>query len=272
VFAPARRAVDDAAMTDEHPAGDQPSDERPTESESAPPAAPRGRFTAPKGPTEAEKVQDQVSRQAGLVPVAGGGGTLFTEPVLVVNQKTQIIELVAEFRVFDQNGNKVGAVVEVGQSMVKQAARLLTSLDQFMTHTFEIRDADDVAQLVLTRPRKIIKSKFELTRPDGSAVGEIVQKKRMGKIRFALEADGKEVGMMNAENWRAWNFNVQDASGQEVARITKTWEGLLKTAFTTADNYVVQIHRPLEEPLRSLVVAAALCVDTALKQDDRGLN
>jgi hypothetical protein len=34
----------------------------------------------------------------------------------------------------------------------------------------------------------------------------------------------------------------------------------------------VQIHRPLEEPLRSLVIAAALCVDTALKQDDRGLN
>ena len=39
-----------------------------------------------------------------------------------------------------------------------------------------------------------------------------------------------------------------------------------------ADNYVVQIHRPLEDPLRSLVVAAALTVDTALKQDARGFN
>ncbi|MDQ1379468.1 MAG: hypothetical protein QOJ71_187, partial [Actinomycetota bacterium] len=58
-------------MTDEQPPDDQPS---------------QGRFTAPKGATEAEKVQDQVSRQAGLGPVAGGGGTLFTEPVLVVNQ------------------------------------------------------------------------------------------------------------------------------------------------------------------------------------------
>jgi len=255
-------AVDDAAMTDE-----QPNPDRPT-----PEPKPAGRFTKPQGSTDAEKVQDQVARQAGVGPVAGGGGTLFTEPVLVVNQKTQIIELVAEFAVYDQNGNKIGAVVEVGQNMVKQAARLLTSLDQFMTHTFEIRDANEVTQLVLTRPRKIIKSKFALTRPDGSVVGEIVQKKRMGKIRFSLEADGKELGMMNAENWRAWNFNVQDASGEEVARITKTWEGLLKTAFTTADNYVVQIHRPLEDPLRSLVVAAALCVDTALKQDDRGFN
>ena len=39
--------------------------------------------------------------------------------------------------------------------------------------------------------------------------------------------------------------------------------------FTTADNYVVQIHRPLEGALQSMVVAAAVCVDTALKQDDR---
>ena len=61
-------------------------------------------------------------------------------------------------------------------------------------------------------------------------------------------------------------------TGTEVARITKTWEGLAKTMFTTADNYVVQIHRRLPQPLLSLVVAAALSVDTALKQDDRGLG
>jgi hypothetical protein len=47
---------------------------------------------------------------------------------------------------------------------------------------------------------------------------------------------------------------------------------LAKTVFTTADNYVVQIHRPLEEPLRSLVIAAGLAVDTALKQDARGIG
>jgi hypothetical protein len=42
--------------------------------------------------------------------------------------------------------------------------------------------------------------------------------------------------------------------------------------FTTADNYVVQIHQPLDDPLRSLVIASALSVDTALKQDSRGLG
>lgn len=42
--------------------------------------------------------------------------------------------------------------------------------------------------------------------------------------------------------------------------------GWAKARFTKADNYVVQIHRPLEEPLRSLVIAAALALDIGLKQ------
>jgi uncharacterized protein YxjI len=198
--------------------------------------------------------------------------SLFTEPVLVVNQKVKIIEIVGEFAVFDQHGTQVGSVAEVGQSALKQAARLVSSLDQFMTHRFEIRDASGEAVLVLTRPRKFMKSKFEVTRPDGTTVGDIAQKNRMGKIRFSLSAGGTELATMNGENWRAWDFNVQDASGAEIARVTKRWDGFVQEAFTTADNYVLQIHQPLEDPLRSLVIVSALCIDTALKEDKRGLN
>jgi uncharacterized protein YxjI len=230
------------------------------------------KWKAPQGDTDADKVQDQVQRQAGVSGAPTGGGTLFTEPILVVNQKAKLIELVNEYKVFDQQGNQIGAVAEVGQSALKKAARFVSSLDQFMTHSYEIRDAQEQPQMVLTRPRKLMKSKFQLTRPDGSSIGDIAQKNMFGKIKFVLSANGTEVGTMNAENWRAWNFNIQDASGNEVARITKTWEGLAKTIFTTADNYVVQFNQQLEDPLRSLVVAAALCVDTALKQDSRGLG
>jgi hypothetical protein len=42
--------------------------------------------------------------------------------------------------------------------------------------------------------------------------------------------------------------------------------------FTTADNYVVQVHHRMAEPFNSLIVASALSVDTALKQDSRGLT
>ncbi|MGW7791817.1 phospholipid scramblase-related protein, partial [Streptomyces tricolor] len=106
--------------------------------------------------------------------------------------------------------------------------------------------------------------------PAGTPVGAIVQKNRLGKINFAMMANGQQVGAIKAENWRAWNFAIVDHADNEVARITKTWEGLAKTLFTTADNYVLQIHYQLPEPLLSLVVATALTVDTALKQDARG--
>ncbi len=255
---------------------DQPTSPDPTPEVPAPPTASpataQGAWKAPQGADDASKVQDQVQRQAGAAGAGAGGGTLFTEPVLVVNQKAKLIELTAEFKVFDQNGTQVGSVCQVGQSQLKKALRLVSSLDQFMTHKYEIRDAQDQPVLVLTRPRKIMKSKFSIARADGSEVGAVVQKNMIGKIRFSLEAGGREVGSLNAENWRAWNFNVQDASGREVARITKTWEGLAKTMFTTADNYVLQMHEPLTDPLLSLVVATALCVDTALKQDSRGLS
>jgi uncharacterized protein YxjI len=237
-----------------------------------PPPEDPTRWTKPQGADDAARVQDQVQRQAGVTGGPQGGGTLWSEPVLVVNQKAKVIELTAQFKVFDQHGNQIGSVEQVGQSAVKKVARFVTSLDQFMTHTYEIRDAAGTAQLVLTRPAKFVKSKFRITRGDGSEVGEVKQDNVFGKIHFSLEAGGSKVGSINAENWRAWNFSITDASGTEVARITKTWEGFAKTAFTTADNFVVQVHRPMGEPLHSLVIAAALCVDTALKQDSRGLG
>jgi uncharacterized protein YxjI len=197
--------------------------------------------------------------------------SLYEQPVLVVSQKTKLIELTNEYAVFDGNGQQIAAVVEIGQSSVKKALRFVSNYDQFLTHRLEVRDAGGPV-LLLTRPAKIVKSRVQVTRPDGQPVGEIVQANVFGKIRFDLVANGQLVGAIQAENWRAWNFAITDAAGTEVARITKTWEGLAKTLFTTADSYVVHVHVRLPDPLASLVVASSLTVDTALKQDDRGFN
>jgi uncharacterized protein YxjI len=189
-----------------------------------------------------------------------------------VNQKAKLIEVNNEYAIYDANGTQLGAVRQVGQSALKKVARVLTSYDQFMTHKLQVVDMAGTVLLAVTRPAKIMKSTVLVNDGAGRDLGKVVQQNVFGKIHFSLEAAGQAVGSINAENWRAWNFSIRDAADTEVARITKTWEGLAKTMFTTADNYVVQIHRPLDEPLRSLVVAAALSVDTALKQDKRGFS
>ncbi|MET9897372.1 phospholipid scramblase-related protein [Streptomyces sp. NPDC006446] len=234
--------------------------------------APQQAFPQQGAPGADPRVQRQVQQQAGVAPSVVGGGSLFTEPVLVVNQKAKLIELTNEYKVMDQQGNLIGSVVQVGQGVLKKILRFVSSLDQFMTHKLEIRDAHGQPQLLLTRPAKFLKSRVIVSRPDGSPVGEIVQQNMIGKINFAMNVNGQKVGAIKAENWRAWNFAIVDHTDNEVARITKTWEGLAKTMFTTADNYVLQIHFQLPEPLLSLVVATALTVDTALKQDSRGLG
>ena len=199
------------------------------------------------------------------------GPSLYEQPVLVVSQKTKLIELTNEYAVYDGSGQQIGAVVQVGQSGLKKAARLVSSIDQFLTHRLEVRDARGPV-LALTRPAKFVKSRVVVERPDGAPVGEIVQANVFGKIRFDLVAGGQLVGAIQAENWRAWDFAITDAAGTEVARITKKWEGLARTLLTTADRYVVLVHYRLPDPLASMVVASALTVDTALKQDDRGFN
>ena len=224
------------------------------------------------------KIQQQLyghekhrSAQVGAAAFAGGG-TIFTEPILVVNQKAKLIELNNQYSVFNKDGQQIAAVNQVGQSAMKKALRLVASVDQFLTHKLEITDAQGNVVLRLTRPAKIMKSTVIVSDGNDQEIGRIVQDNMIGKIHFSLQAGGHTYGSIKAENWRAWNFRIEDHTGAEVARITKTFEGVAKTLFTTADNYVVQIHAQIPQPLNALVVASALSVDTALKQDSRGFG
>ncbi len=232
------------------------------------------------GAQQPDKVERQVQkhiadaerRGAPAAATSGQAVTLLDETMLVVNQKAKLIEVNNEYAIYNRDGTQIGAVRQVGQSTLKKVARMVSSLDQFMTHHLQVVDMSNNVFLTLTRPAKFAKSRVLVGDGAGNEIGEIKQQNMIGKIKFGLFVNGEHIGSINAENWRAWNFNIQDETGAEVARITKTFEGVLKTAFTTADNYVVQINRPLQDPLRQLVVASALSVDTALKQDSRGFG
>ncbi|MEO6989655.1 MAG: phospholipid scramblase-related protein, partial [Aquihabitans sp.] len=202
-----------------------------------------------------QRFEKNLARAGVAKGAAQGGGTLFTEPVLVVNQKAKLIEVNSEFAISDQHGNQIGAVRQVGQSAAKKVMRAMSSVDQFMTHKFQLVDAAGNVQVQLTRPAKFMKSKIIVQDGHGAEIGQIVQENMMGKIRFGLHSNGQKIGAIKGQNWRAWNFSIVDGADQEVAIITKTFAGFTRAMFTSADNYVVQIHRPLEGALQMMVVA-----------------
>lgn len=198
-----------------------------------------------------------------------GQPALFAARTLMVSQKAKLIELTNEYDVTDPGtGALLARVVEVGQSGLKKAVRFLGNYDQFFTHRLEVRDPSGVVLLQMTRPAKVLKSRMQIAQPDGTPIGEIVQDNVFGKKRFGFSVTGQIIGGIRAENWRSWDFAIEDAAGTEVGRINKKWAGIGRELFTTADHYQVLIHHELPYPLRLMVIASAVTVDTALKQDE----
>ena len=195
--------------------------------------------------------------------------SLIERDVVVVRQKAKLIELTNQYELQDAEGATIGSVNQVGQSKARKALRLVSRVDQFLSHKLEVQDADGCVVLTLLRPAKVMKSRIEVTDASGAPVGSIVQKNIVGKKRFGLESpDGTDLGELQGESWVSWDFQIVDASGAEVGRVNKKFAGLLREGFTTADTYVVQLESGLAGPLRSLAFAAAVAIDTALKQDD----
>jgi len=86
-----------------------------------------------------------------------------------------------------------------------------------------------------------------------------------GAFRVLNEND--EVVCELKGKWTSWEFRFL-AGDTELARVTKQWSGLGKELFTSADNYVLEITDdvPSESPIRTLIVAAVMCIDLVLKE------
>jgi uncharacterized protein YxjI len=227
---------------------------------------------SPPAPT-ANRASNEVQRQAGEIDVFGAqarGDALFTEQVLVVKQKAKVFEVKAEYAVYDNDGHPLAAVREVGQSFMNRVTGGRRYEDR--THRLQVVDMNGRVLISLTRPAKFLRSKMLVADASGTQIGQIQQRTlEIGgvigfRIRFSLESGGRPVGSITADNLEARDCGIQDATGNEIAVITRKWTA--KEMFTKADNYVLQIQRPLEEPLRSLVIASVFAVDFALRQSN----
>lgn len=206
----------------------------------------------------------------------GGGGRrparrcgLLDADVLVIGQKAKLVELTNEYMIYDEHGVQVGAVREIGQSMGRKALRATTGLDQYLSHCLEITGTDGAAVLRLTRPATLLRSTVQVEGPAGQAIGTVVHERGVGRPRFSLRAAGGAlVGRLHAEGWRVRDVHIEDAAGTEVGRITRS-RGDVRSWITTADSYVLRVPTTQPEPLRTLVLAAAVSVDLSLRQSVR---
>lgn len=185
---------------------------------------------------------------------------------IVVEQVRKFFELKNQYGLFSVEGERIGQIEQVEQSAFHFLARIISDLDVMLPTTLAVEDTTGAHILRLHKPW--IRWTIQVSRPDGTPLGTIGKRFRLGKAQFAVtDPDGSDLATVKAENWRAKDFAVVDTQGQELARVTKQWRGLMTEAFTDADTYVVDLV-VATEPMRSLALAAALSIDIVMKEKD----
>lgn len=214
---------------------------------------PRATTQRSTDPRAVSKVRKQV-QTVGIADTSGSpDSTLLREPVLVINRKGKLLELRAEYAIYDQDGTQIAAV---------RGKRVSSRL--------QVVDTKGRLLLDLRREASALNSKIVVARGDGSKLGRItpsVSLKQMDR-EFKLEGSNKELlgGVFREDRHRHREFNVQDAEGSVVADISKTRAGIVKELFSKGDHYVLSMPGPLSDTLRALAVAATLVIDTKFHQ------
>jgi uncharacterized protein YxjI len=186
-----------------------------------------------------------------------------------VQQRRKVFELRNQYVLTDGDGHEIGRVEQAKQSPLAFLSRLFTNLDVALPTSLDVTDQVGRSVLVLHKPW--FTWRVAVTGEGRRPLGSITRKVRIGKPHYAIvDPAGAVVGAVVGEDWRSRNFRIDDASGAEVARVTKRWRGLFTEAITDADSYAVTFSPTASDDQRALALAAALTIDLVQKQKDTG--
>jgi hypothetical protein len=190
-----------------------------------------------------EVVQAHVRRAGITERRPGGGGDLFSEPVLVIWHR------LGKQEVYDQDGK----LLATGRPREKPRTSRIRELFGLVGVEWSTRDGRMLVTVSPDRggnPRLLTASS-----PDDAELGTITT---AGKQRGAISAGGETVGYLQRPArgrllYRGPRFNLYDARHAEVGRVTYERR--------TARWNVIEVDVQTAAPLRNLVLAADAAVD-----------
>lgn len=200
-------------------------------------------------------------------------GGVLAEEVLVVERQVDLGRRHVDRVVRRGDGSTVAVLRHTTAGSPKPALRSLVTREAHKHEALELVDDQQQVVFSLLRPVSAPKSTVVVRDVEGREAGRISQQSvRSGATTYALLGPNSAfLGDLQAENWVSWDLWVDDTRGRRVATITRDWDGLDRSRFPSTDDYVVRISQPVPEPLRTLVVAASVALDVALRPDARGL-
>jgi len=183
---------------------------------------------------------------------------------LVVQQKKEWGEIVTGFEtknkyvVKSEDGRELYFAAEVGGSVLLRM--FLKALRAFTMH---IMDAGGGQVLRFERPFRFFFFKLDVYDASGKLLGSVQRRfSLLRRIYDVLDEAGQDIFQLFGPLLHPWTFYVRK-DGADVGKITKRWSGLLKEAFTDADNFSVSF--PMEAPVthKAVLLGAVFLIDFA---------
>ncbi len=173
-----------------------------------------------------------------------------------------------EYAVLDERARRIGTLTETRPAALGSRLGLAVADLPLLPITLELRDESGVR--VVRMAKRWGRMVTHVTGGDGSPLGCVRRRWRLGKSRFELVSDHTTVGQVRAQNWRATEFTVVDAKGSALVRAEKQRRVVddQDPAAANAERYLIRIEKDAAEPLRSFAVGAALALEAVVPHRD----
>ena len=195
-------------------------------------------------------------------PTWRGDGTVLGEPLLVVSQRAEVVRANTEYAIYDISGRQLGAVRQLGTRVTSKMNASLGPIERFMTRRYLIIDMAGTVLLRAARPSGFGRARLVVRGATGGEIGRILRG-ATGKAMASFVVAGRRVGRVVLTDAGQETFAVINSDDDEVARIVSgpTAGG---SAFGAIDRQLLEVHQPLDDPMRALTIAAALLTDPVI--------
>ncbi|MBN3326795.1 PLS1 scramblase, partial [Atractosteus spatula] len=193
---------------------------------------------------------------------------------LLVQQKVELVEALVGFEsnnkyeIKNVLGQNVFYAVEENDCLTRQCCGPLRS--------FTIHVLDNFGQEVITVTRPLncdrcccpcCLQELEIQSPPGNTVGYVIQTWHPFFPKFTIQNERKEPVLKLSGPFCGWNclpdidFEVLTLDETaKIGKISKQWTGLLREAFTDADNFGVQFPLDLDVRVKAVLIGACFLI------------
>ncbi len=181
----------------------------------------------------------------------------------LVKEQVAFLKTASTFEIIDPDTRqRVGIAREEPSTFVKMLRWLIGK--RVTPICIEVRETEDESLLLtIRRPVQLWRERVNVYDADDRLMGSFQSKLMPGGRGFWLYDDQNLLFAELKGDLLGWDFGFFTPDGRELGAVSKSWAGLGRELFTSADNYIVSVHEDLEDqPIaKMLLLAAALAVD-----------